>query len=150
VPSMRNRLARLDGLRELHRVRILVCKMRYLETKRKRDEAARSLNEREATICQCKAERSSLFQYLHRQEVMETPLRVERVHDRRFWLEYDLEKEEYYLEMDRQDLNEAESQLSQARQEWLRAQKHQDLVKQQWIALQRDVSRDIEGRETGD
>ncbi len=146
--SSRKQLNRLGNLQKLYNTRIIVSEARYLEMKRKRDESAQNLREREATISGLKQERTDLFRYLEKPQIAETPYRVERMHARRYWLEYDLEKDEYYMAMDRQDLEEAESNLLQARHEWMRARKHQDLVDQQYASKLRDVSRSNDRRET--
>lgn len=146
----RKRLSSLTSLERLHQSRIRVCEIRYQEQKRKQEEAVRCVREREMSISQLKGEHSNLFTHLGREAVAKTPARVERVHVRRYWVQYDLEKDEYYLEIDRQDLGEAESKLSQARREWLRARKRQDVAQQQQASLRRDISRRSEQRETED
>lgn len=141
MAESRRRLANLCGLQQLYQTRFMINEARYHERKAMQEKAARSVCEREASISCLQEDRASLFVHLGRETVEKTPTSIERVHVRRYWVEYDLEKEEYYLEVDRQDLNEAESQLSQSRQELLRTRKRKQLVQQQLASLRREISR---------
>ena len=112
---------KIKSLLKVHDQRIKRLELGYLAKRKLRDEAREALEQRLASIANLKAKHSGVFRYLGQQQVLSKPLCHERAHTHRYWLEYDLEKDEYYLDMDREALAEAEAAMDEARKEWLLA-----------------------------
>jgi hypothetical protein len=152
--NQKQRRQQANQLLRLHKMRVRACEARYHEEKNKRDEAAEDVRQRQASITRLKNQHSDLFSYLDDVAVVESPLKVERMHTRRYWLEYDLEKDEYYLELDIQALNEADEEVAKAKGEWLRARYREsgaeNMLKdtQKEIALAEEQGQELESEES--
>ncbi len=152
--NQKQRRQQANQLLRLHKMRVKACETRYHVAKNKRDEAAEDVRQRQASITRLKNEHSDLFCYLDDVAVVESPIKVERMHIRRYWLEYDLEKDEYYLELDIQALNEADEDVAKAKGEWLRARYRESgaekMLKetQREIALVEEQSQELENEES--
>jgi len=112
---------KIKSLLKVHDQRIKKLELDYLDKRKLRNEAKEALEQRQASIASLKAKRSGVFRYLEQQHVLNKPLCHERAHTHRYWLEYDLEKDEYYLDMDREAFDKAKADMDEARKAWLRA-----------------------------
>jgi len=154
MQANQKRRQQINKLLRLHQMRVKACESRYYAAQKKRNEAAEDVRQRQASITRLKNQHSDLFSYLDDVAVVESPVKVERMHTRRYWLEYDLEKDEYYLELDIQALNEANEEVSKAKGEWLRARYREsgaeNMLKdtQKEIALAEEQSQELESEES--
>ncbi len=138
--NQKQRRQQINQLLRLHQMRVQACELRYREAQKKRDEAAEDVRQRQASIDRLKNQHSDLFHYLDDISVVESSIKVERMHTRRYWLEYDLEKDEYYLELDIQALNEADEDVAKAKGEWLRARYRESGVENMLQDIQRETA----------
>jgi chromosome segregation ATPase len=138
--ASQRRKYQLAQLLKLHQKRVKACESRYHEAVKERDKAAEDVHTRQASITQLETERSDLFRYLDEPAVLQSPAKVERVHVRRYWVEYDLEKHEYYLDLDQQALEEADEQLKTAKADWLRARYRESGVQNMYRNTLREIA----------
>ena len=152
--NQKQRRQQANQLLRLHQMRVKACESRYYEVQKTRDEAAEDVRQRQASITRLKNQHSDLFSYLDDIAVVESPVKVERMHTRRYWLEYDLGKDEYYLELDIEALNEADEEVAKAKGEWLRARYRESgaekMLKetQRGIAVVEEQSQELENEES--
>ena len=136
----KQRKQQLNQMLRLHQMRVRAAESRYHETRKKRDEAAEDVHQRQTTITQLRDQHSDLFRYLEDVAVVESPIKVERVHTRRYWLEYDLEKEEYYLVLDIEALEEADKEVAKAKSEWMRTRFRESGTENMLKDTQREIN----------
>ena len=137
---------RIKSLLKLQEQRIKQMEMQYLEKRKICDEAREALEQRLASIASLKTKRSDVFRYLEQRDVLGQSVCHERAHQYRYWLEYDLEKDEYYLEMDREALTEAETALEETRKAWLHAQAKKSGMEKMLNTQQQKIRQSMEYR----
>lgn len=134
---------KIKSLLRLHEQRINQMEMQYLEKTKICDEAREAFEQRLASIASLKTKHSDVFRYLEQHDVLDQPARHERAHQYRYWLEYDLDKDEYYLEMDRGTLTEAETAMEETRKAWLHARAKKSGV-EKLLSMQQQKTRQSE------
>lgn len=145
---------KIKSLLKVHDQRIKKLELDYLEKRRLSNEAKEALEQRQASIASLKAKRSGVFRYLEQQHVINKPLCHERAHTHRYWLEYDLEKDEYYLDMDQEAFDKAVAVMDEARKAWLRARARKSGVEkllnmqQQKAEQQSEFRQELESEES--
>jgi hypothetical protein len=136
----KHRKQQLNQLLRLHQRRVRAAESRYHEARKKRDEAAEDVQQRQGSIAQLKDQHSDLFHYLGDVAVVESPIKVERAHTRRYWLEYDLEKEEDYLVLDVEALKESDKEVAKAKGEWMRTRFRESGTENMLKDTQREIN----------
>ena len=144
---MRHEKQRSDNIESLIKVQDLRLKrleQQYLNKRRERDQAREEFEARQASICLLKEKRSALFRFLEKPDEETRPVSHLRVHNSRYWVDYDLEKDEYYLEMEREALEAAQQAMDAARKDWLRARNRQEGMHSLQEAQRRKLSLGME------
>jgi hypothetical protein len=132
-------VGKMRSLLKVHDLRVRQLESAYLEKRRLRDEAREALEQREASIAALKSRRSDMFRLLQQPEMESRTICHQQVYNSRYWIEYDLEKDEYYLDMDKDALAEAETELTEARSQWLRARAKRGGFEKALLAQQQEV-----------
>jgi len=115
----RQRIVQSKQLLRLQRMRVNTCETRYREAQQKRSQAQAEVDERQEAIDKLKEQRHQLLNYMS--AAADSPRLMKVADTRRYWIEYDLERDEYYLQMDEDALADATQECANARKEWLMA-----------------------------
>lgn len=108
----------LTKLNKLQVIRVRTQERLLTIDKKSYVDACDTLEKRNTTIQNIQNEKEALNVYISTSYVKESPTHRERVHIRRFWLEYDLEMHEYYHEQELNKKNEAEISYLQRKKLW--------------------------------
>jgi len=134
----KNKITQTKQLVRVHIMRVKACKDKYYEAKKLQEKAQRDVDERKEKISKLNNQKKQVYDYLQQAYVAASPHLVQTATVRSFWLNYDLEKDEYYLSMDESDLTNAIEVSNKARLAWLRAQAREDGVQ----SLLRDTEKE--------
>jgi hypothetical protein len=110
----------LDKLVQLQKVRVRAHEKKLAQEKKAYLEACEKLEQRKKEINTINSEHKGLNEYISNKIVAESPTKRERVHIRRFWLNYDLEMHEYYHEQENIAKEEAHEQYTACKNHWMR------------------------------
>jgi exonuclease VII small subunit len=119
---MKQQVTQSQQILRLHRLRIQEAEKAYRQAQRLLAEAKQALEQREQQISELREQHSQVFSYLRLGNNHSQTTLLQQAHQRREWLEFDLEKENFYLEMDEQDVKDAQEKCDDAKKHWLAAQ----------------------------
>ena len=121
-------------LLQLHSMRVSACERAYREVERKKRQALKDVEERKAEVDSLHKDKNDAITYGYSNRVAESPTLSKSVLSRRHWVNYDLEKGEYYLALDEDTLEEVTKECDAARKKWLQAQ-HRESGAQSMLKL---------------
>ncbi len=133
--------SKMKPLTRLQEIRIKRLEKAYHEKRQTYAEAKEVVDQRQASIDDLKAKRSSAFQYLSQNDVVAKSECHTLADTHRYWLEYDLGKDEYYLPGEQQDMEEAETAMTEAHKEWLRSRAKKQGMEKQTAKLKQAINK---------
>jgi hypothetical protein len=110
----------IGNLLRLQKVRIRSYEKKLEDDKKAYKDAYEKLCKRNEEISNIQRERNGIRGYVEQHVVSSSPVKREYAHTRRFWLNYDLEMHEYYLEGEKAALDEAKIQYESSKNIWLK------------------------------
>jgi hypothetical protein len=110
----------IGNLLRLQKVRIRSYEKKLEDDKKAYNDAYEKLCKRNEEISNIHQEHMDVRSYVEQHVVSSSPVKREYAHTRRFWLNYDLEMHEYYLEEEKAALDEARIQYETTKNIWLR------------------------------
>ncbi len=145
--KQKNLINKIKPLTRLQELRIKRLEKVYQEKRHAYANAMDIVEQRQVSIENLKTRRSNAFQYLSQDDVMTNSACHTRADTHRYWLEYDLEKDEYYLPAEQQRMEEAQIAMMQAQKEWLRARSRKDGLEKHTTKLKKEVLKLKENRQ---
>ncbi len=130
-----------EQLLQLHDMRVKSCEIRYREAQEKQYQAQQDVDERKAGIKKLKEQKYKLNDYIASDRVIAAPSLMKAADTRRFWINYDLEKDEYYLSMDEDALEEAKKHCLKLKSDWLQARSREQGARSLLEKSQREMLR---------
>jgi len=117
---------KLEKLLRLQKLRITKAEEQYRTSQSEYQKINGAMLQREARIKKMRAEFELLTNLHSKQGVNELVRFSSFAHARKKWLEHDLERDEYWLKDDLQELRQAEMQVIEKRHLWLRTRVHKE------------------------
>lgn len=140
-------IAQRKQLLQLHSMRVSACERAYRETQKQQQQAQQDVDERQASIDTLNQERTNAIEYGHSERVVASPLLSKSVHSRCYWVNYDLEKDQYYLSLDKGALDDAKKASNAARKKWLQAQHRESGAKSMLKQSQKNLESALENQQ---
>lgn len=131
-------------LKNLHQLRADIHERNYRETKNRELEIEKEVENRRRLVEALKTKKSTTKEYASAASVLENPEKVKAATTYQFWLDYDLEKDEYYLSMEEDELREAQQNTAEAKANWIKSQQRHDGYRKQLSKHQSGLLREKE------
>ena len=145
--KQKNLVKRIKPLTRLQELRIKRLEKVYHEKRQAYAEAMEIVEQRQASIDNLKTKRSNDFHYLSQENVMANSACHTQADTHRYWLEYDLEKDEYYLPAEQERMEEAQTTMMQAQKEWLRSRARKQGLEKQTTKLKKIINKQEENKQ---
>ena len=139
--KLKNRSKKIKPLARLQELRIKRLENVYHEKRQAYAETKEIVEQRQASIDNLKTKRSNDFLYLGQDNNITNSACHTLADTHRYWLEYDLEKDEYYLPAEEQRMEEAQTIMMEAQKEWLRARARKQGMEKQATKLKKTINK---------
>ena len=118
----------LNKLKQLQKIRVRTQEKLLSIDKKSYMDACDVLEKRNSSISDIHEENNRVNTYASNDYVIESPVHRDRVHIRKFWLDYDLEMHEYYHEQELNSKIDAESVYVSRKKLWNKEKQKSDLL----------------------
>lgn len=117
------RQIKFKKLLQIYEIRLVTEEKRLIQARIEYQQACEKKRDRMDNIHLVNEQKNSLYRYLIQNDVANSPEKLNRSHEHRFWLNYDLEMHEYYLAIEEEAVAETKEKYQLLRDRWMRVKR---------------------------